>query len=258
MSHRLSPALARLALAVFAFQVVRARAQEITPEERARIGYAGPVSWVTIEDLPRPLAQFETVFWDPRDTPSLRRLLRSSPVVKGKEVLEIGTGTGLLALCALTAGASRVVATDINPHAVKNATFNGARLALAPRLEVRQVTPERSAAFAVIRPDEQFDVILSNPPWVNRVPASIDEYALYDASFQLMRTLLDGLPRHLRPGGRVLLAYGCVDGIRTLRTECAKRGYEVRVIDDTRDLDRLPEEFLPGMLLEVVVPARKP
>ena len=226
----------------------------ITP---AKFGYHGAVNWVSIEDLRKPLARFETVFWDPRDTPSLRKLMRGTDAVKGKQVLEIGTGTGLLAACALQAGATRAVATDINANAVLNARFNGTLLGFADRLEVRQVALARPEAYAIIRPDEQFDVIVSNPPWVNRQPQRIDEFALYDASFRLMRTLLDGLPTHLRPGGRALLAYGCVDGIKTLQAECAKRGYRFRVVDDDRDLDQLPEEFLPGMLLEVTVPERR-
>ena len=55
-----------------------------------------------------------------------------------------------------------------------------------------------------------------------------------------------------------MLAYGCVDGIKTLKAECGKRGYTIRVVDDDRDLDKLPEEFLPGMLLEVTLRNRRP
>ena len=128
--------------------------------------------------------------------------MHETDVVKGKQVLEIGTGTGLLATCALQAGASHAVATDINSNAVMNARFNGALLGFAEHLEVRQVALAHPGAYEVIHNDEQFDVILSNPPWVNRVPQRIDEFALYDASFHLMRTLLDGLPKHLRPGGK--------------------------------------------------------
>lgn len=220
----------------------------------AQFGYHGAVNWVSVEDLPLPLAQFETVFWDPRDTPSLRKLMRETDAVRGKRVLEIGTGTGLLALCALHAGATSALATDINSNAVLNAKFNAALLGLGGKLELRQVALTKPGAFEVIKPGDQFDVIVSNPPWVNRAPQNIAEYALYDASFHLLRTLLDGLPKHLKPGGRCLLAYGCVDAIKTLKAECEKRGYPIRVVDDDRDLDKLPEEFLPGMLLEVTLP----
>jgi release factor glutamine methyltransferase len=244
--------------AIAGWTLVSACARKQDSISPAQFGYQGAVSWVSVEDLPKPLAQFETVFWDPRDTPSLRKLMRTTDAVKGKRVFEIGTGTGLLAACALQAGATHAVATDINPNAVLNARYNGAALGFAARLEVRQVALDRQEAYAVMRDDEQFDVIVSNPPWVNRVPQRIAEFALYDASFRLLRTLLDGLPKHLRPGGKALLAYGCVDGIKTLQAECAKRGYAIRVIDDDRDLDKLPEEFLPGMLLEVTLPERRP
>jgi predicted RNA methylase len=253
-SFALAPAAriaAQFLAAVLPLAALAAKPAEKTP---ADFGYRGAVNWVTIEDLPRPLAQFETVFWDPRDTPSLRLLLRKTDAVKGKRVMEIGTGTGLLSLCSLQAGATGAVATDINPNAVATARYNADLLGFTPKMEVRQVSLSRPGAYEVIRADEQFDVIISNPPWVNRVPKTIDEFALYDASFNLLKTLLDGLPKHLRPDGRALLAYGCVDGIKTLMAECGKRGFPIRKVDDTRDLDQLPEEFLPGMLLEVTLP----
>jgi methylase of polypeptide subunit release factors len=37
----------------------------------------------------------------------------------GKQVAEVGTGTGILALAAARAGATTVVAIDINPNAVR-------------------------------------------------------------------------------------------------------------------------------------------
>ena len=53
------------------------------------------VGWGEVEDLSGP-AVFQSIFWDPRDTTTFRALLRDSPMVAGKEVLEIGTGSGLL------------------------------------------------------------------------------------------------------------------------------------------------------------------
>ena len=46
------------------------------------------------------------------------------------------------------------------------------------------------------------------------------------------------------------MAYGNVQAIKRLISESEKRGFVVKVLDD-RDLDSLPEDFLPGMLLEV-------
>ena len=211
-------------------------------------------AWRSVEGLPIEVTIFDRVFWEPLDTVSLRKLLRETPVVKDKRVLEIGAGSGLLSLCALQAGASYVVATDVNPNAVANARYNVRELGAEDRFEVRQVSKSQRGAFAVIPEDETFDVIISNPPWVDRKPGKIEEYALYDESFLLMRTLFDGLPQHLNPGGKALLAYGSVSGIRMLHKLSAQKGYEIRVIGDGRNLDDLDEEFLPGMLLEVTLP----
>ena len=211
-------------------------------------------AWRTVEDLPIEVTIYDRVFWEPLDTVSLRKLIRETTVVKDKRVLEIGTGSGLLSLCALQAGASYVVATDVNPNAVANARYNVKELGAENRFEVRQVSQSERGAFAVVRDDETFDVIISNPPWVDRKPGRIEDYALYDEAFLLMRTLFGGLPKYLNPGGKALLAYGSVSGIRMLYELSTEHGYEIRVIDDDRELDDLEEEFLPGMLLEVTVP----
>src|SRR6516165_2463214 len=42
----------------------------------------------------------------------------------GKRVLDVGTGTGILALAAARAGAESVIAADINPNAALNAEEN--------------------------------------------------------------------------------------------------------------------------------------
>lgn len=206
--------------------------------------------WRDIEDIPTGIAQYETVFWQPEDTVSLRKLIRESELVAGKRVLEIGTGTGLVALCCLIHGAEHVVATDINPHAIRNAKFNAQRFPVTSSLQTRLVSEEDPGAFAVIGDGERFDLIVSNPPWEDGVPAIVDEYALYDPQFALLESLLAGLDEHLAPDGRVLLAYGCVEGIRVLQQRAPVYGWEVEALDE-RNLDELPNLFLPGMLLEL-------
>ncbi len=218
--------------------------------------YTSVAAWRNIEDLPRAIAQFETVFWEPADTDSLRLLIRSTGIVKNKSVMEIGTGTGLISLCCAQYGARQIVATDINSNAVTCANFNAAWLNLNRRIETRLVSETRSGAFEVISDNERFDFIISNPPWVDQKVKNLAEYALYDPGWHLLTTLMDGLPAHLNPGGRCLLAYGSVSGVRAVIRESEKRGFKC-VIKDDRKLDDLEEEFLPGMLLEVIVPPEK-
>lgn len=213
-------------------------------------------SWQTVEGLPGRIAVFDTVFWEPEDTASIRAAIRDSSLLEGKRVLDIGTGTGLLALACVAAGAAGAVATDINPAAVANAVYNARLLGLADRIEVRLVPPDRPGAYAVIGDSETFDLIVSNPPWQNNRPKSIDKFAYYDPDFELLRSLLEGLEDHLNPHGQALLACGSVDAIETIKRLAAERGLDAR-IRDPRSLQALPEVFLPGMMIEVA-PRREP
>jgi len=192
----------------------------------------------------------DTVFWDARDAASLRALIAESDLVRGKSVLEIGTGSELLSLYCLRFGANRIVATDINPMAVRNARYNAEKMGFSERFEVRQVTPEEAGAHFIVRSAEKFDLIISNPPWEDALPESNIDYAYYDSGFDLIRTLMNGLRQHLNENGKALLAYGSVEGIRQVERLSAENGFRLRILDD-RNPESLPPVFVPGILLEV-------
>ncbi|NND96083.1 MAG: methyltransferase [Pirellulaceae bacterium] len=199
------------------------------------------------------IVQFESVFWEPDDSASLRELIIEKEICSGRSVLEIGTGTGLISILCAQNDADSVVATEINPAAVANARYNAAMLADGLSIEVRQVSEKTPGAYSVIRDKERFDLILSNPPWEDGKIAKPADYAFYDPDFALMDSLLDGLPKHLNPGGRCLLAYGHVPAIQRLQAAAKERGYQIEVLDE-RELSELPQDFLPGMLVEIRLP----
>ncbi len=64
-----------------------------------------------------------------------RRILAEPELVRGKTVLDFGTGSGVVAVAAALAGARRVVACDIDPVSLEataaNAALNGVTLELA-------------------------------------------------------------------------------------------------------------------------------
>ena len=212
----------------------------------------GIVSWVKVDDLPGELALMETVFWEPDDTFSLREKIRTDPILKNARVLEVGTGSGLISLCCLQAGAASVVATDLNPNAVANARYNANLLDFSDRLDVRLVPRRDPSAWTVIEPDPKFDLIISNPPWENQKPTSVKDFALYDPEFALLKSLVTGARRRLKPQGRLWLAYGCVTAIVEIQKQAAVERLSFRLIDE-RKLDEMPEVFLPGMLIEITV-----
>ena len=102
-------------------------------------------------------------------------------------------------------------------------------------------------------PVEQFDLIVSNPPWQDANVSRIEDYALYDPGWRLLQTLLDGLPERLLPGGRLLLAYGTRSGVVAVIREANARGYSVTMLEE-QDPAALPNEFLPAINLEIRLP----
>jgi release factor glutamine methyltransferase len=79
--------------------------------------------------------------------------------LRGKRVIDVGTGSGILALAAARAGAQSVTAADINPNAALNAAENARANGLGDH--VSAVCTDLLSALAA-RP--LFDVILSSPP----------------------------------------------------------------------------------------------
>lgn len=77
--------------------------------------------------------------------------------LRGKSVVDVGTGSGILALAAARAGADYVVAADINPNAALSAADNAQANGCTA---VRAVCSDLLSAIA---PRPLFDVILSSP-----------------------------------------------------------------------------------------------
>lgn len=128
--------------------------------------------------------------------PSLM-LARLTPRAAARSMLDLGTGSGVLAL--LGAGhCGRVTAVDINPRALMFARFN-ARLNETPDIELLAGSWFEPVA------GRRFDLIVCNPPYV---VSPDQEFAFRDSGLR-GTALLDGLVRqtagHLEPGGLGIL-----------------------------------------------------
>lgn len=76
-----------------------------------------------------------------------------------RHVLDVGTGTGLIALMAAQRSEAHVTALDVDAAAVEQARENCDASPWAERIDVVQ------ADFCSYRPDGLFDCIVSNPPY---------------------------------------------------------------------------------------------
>jgi ribosomal protein L11 methyltransferase len=79
--------------------------------------------------------------------------LLAERIVGGERVLDVGCGSGVLGLCAVALGASRVVAVDIKPEAIEATRRNAALNRMDDRVET-------CASLSEL--DEAFDVVVAN------------------------------------------------------------------------------------------------
>ncbi len=118
-------------------------------------------------------------------------------VTSEDDVLDIGTGSGIL---AITAGeiARKVVAVDINPQAVRCARLNVARNGMTDTISVLQ-----GDLFSSMDPDNKFDIILFSPPYLEGQPKSLIDQALFDPDKSLVRRFLEEAGLYLNEKGYI-------------------------------------------------------
>ncbi|MGI9085083.1 MAG: methyltransferase [Aeromicrobium sp.] len=172
-------------------------------------------------------------------------LLTDAP--DSSRVLELCAGAGHIGLLALVEARSEhtLVAVDLSPAACVFARRNAAAAGMSDRVEVRE-----GRIDDVLEPDERFELVIADPPWVRRSDTgrfpgdpliAIDGGADgLDLAWSCLRTSAS----HLVPGGSVVLQLGSVtqvdrirDGLRS--TGSALTVHEVRSFGERGLLVRL-------------------
>jgi release factor glutamine methyltransferase len=132
-----------------------------------------------------------------------------------RALLDLGTGSGVLAVSlALERPDARVLALDRSPSALALAAANARRHGVRDR-----VTPLASDWLSAFHPRAQFDLAVSNPPYVPEADAphltkTVSNFepalALYGGTDGLdpLRTLLAMLPPFLAPGAPFIFEFG--------------------------------------------------
>jgi methylase of polypeptide subunit release factors len=209
----------------------------VNASQRARVTALGEQVWIEPAEgvfVPTPNGLFYA------------RSIRVSP---GERVIDVGTGSGVLAVAAARAGGV-VSATDTDPRAVSAARRNAA-------LNDVRLDASEGAFFADF--NGQFDVILANLP--NEIVAPSHLARLSEAEARtfaggergnaLLLDLLRRAPRHMHAQSRLYLGvHSLTDYHGTLRA--ALERFEMRLID----VATLPAKPFVGEHLGEYLPLR--
>jgi len=122
--------------------------------------------------------------------------------MKGKEVLDMGCGTGVLAILAAKKGATRVVAIDIDEWAYHN-TIENCQLNNTPHIQVVLGGSEQIAWIGM------FDYIVAN---INR---------------NILLNDISAYCQALKPGGEIFLSGFYREDIPVIEAECMQNGLDL-------------------------------
>jgi release factor glutamine methyltransferase len=232
-------------------QLITRAEQPLAPDEAARLHtmvqrrLAGePIAYIVgkREFFGLDFSVSEAVLIPRPDTELIVELALERLPPQGR-LLDMGTGSGAIAVSiAHTRPDALVTALDVSEAALavagRNALDNGARVRFL-----------QSDWFGALGPDDQFELIASNPPYI----AAGDEHlaqgdlrfeptgALTDHADGLsaLRIIVDGSPAHLAPGGWLLMEHG-YDQAAQVRALLDGAGYaEVQSWRDIAGIERV-------------------
>jgi release factor glutamine methyltransferase len=127
-------------------------------------------------------------------------------------VADVGTGSGVLAVCAAKhLPSAQVTAIDISPAALAVARRNAEKHDVADRIAFIE-----SKLFAAVPADARFDIIVSNPPYVStaemaELAAEVRDYEPHlaleagDEGIDVIAPLISQSAERLQSGGALLI-----------------------------------------------------
>jgi len=149
-------------------------------------------------------------------------------IPSGARLLDMGSGSGCLTLLAalrLAGRLSRIVATDALPEALAATRINVERFVQAGRIPEDLIEVTRGGDLFEPLPEDVFDVIVFNAPWIVSPARSRSERSTHDQDQAILARFLSTAARHLHASGRVLLQYSDHSGPRAMQglTELIER-----------------------------------
>jgi len=163
------------------------------------------------------LLVFESVYPPSEDSFLLAEAIEAE---KDCSVLDIGTGSGIQGINASLHGAKRIVCTDLNKEALKNAEENVKSLGLKG-FDFRQ-----GNLFEPIR-KEKFDLIIFNPPYVPSEEKKFKDLDGGKRGREVLDLFLEGFENHLEKGGKCFFLQSSLNGEKETIQKLEEKEFEI-------------------------------
>lgn len=190
-------------------------------KERQRMFKSVSAKGKIIQYFGKKFLVYKNTFWPFRDS---QPLVKNFKIKKGESVLDVGTGSGVIAIFACYKGASRVVAADINPAAVRSAHYNAKMHGFDKMIVVK-----RSNLFENIG-KEKFDVITANLPFRNKAAPDVVAESQWDTDLKANKKFFKEARKYLKPNGRIYFAQSSFGAIAEIKALAKAARFSTKII----------------------------
>lgn len=162
-----------------------------------------------------------------------------------KMALDIGTGSGCIACMVAKHTDCQIIGLDVSLDALNTALDNASRLNLYNKAIFR-----KSDIFSNVKPNETFDIIISNPPYIPpskkkniQKEVTFDpETALFtkdDKGLEFYDKIIKDAPKILNPNGYIIFELG-IGQSEDVKKLMEQNGFKnIEIVKDLAGIDRV-------------------
>lgn len=182
--------------------------------------------------------------YDPAEDTYL--ILDSLEFNSNDKIFEIGAGCGIISLYCAKLGAD-VVCSDINPFATDlvRENYEKNKDKIKGTIDIRQ-----GDLFSVLKPDEKFEIIVFNPPYL---PTKRDQRTdgWFDKAvdggidgLSATKPFIEGLNKHLKKHGRAYFISSSLSDVKKLEKIISKNAFKSQILNSKKFIDETLDVYL--------------